>query len=668
MKQSFKVKVILVSVLIIATAITFPSAAYALGHQTARSECGRSLMLFSFLGDNAADTAFAIKYHNVIAIACITGAYVLSVLALLIISLRKKVKEHTQALEKLEQYKQLWQTYINADVGLVFLKDENLNYIFTNDAFTENFGHPQDEIIGRSDFDFMDKDLAETYRKVDLEVLEHHSKTTVRTFLEGSDRVYKTTKFPVQMLNGSFGVGAYISEITEEEKHIQEQMRSLTRNGILLEILSRNFSSNRSLLSYAMDELLKLSGSQYGNVFLYDEDTKELKSVSRKYVGRKVCKTEEKTKKYKLHGYSVLSESINRREPIIINETEALDLWGSACPDECPVLKNFVSVPVLFNDKIVVVAAFGNKETDYDEADIHEMTLIMSGIWIASQRRNTMETLAYERSKYYYTLLSIGDGVMVIDRNKKIEFLNTVACNLTGWKKEEALGLCYKDVFVLSHEQEGHTIDDPIEKVFLTGKTQELGNHAILTSRDGTRYYLEDSAAPIPNDKGEIAGVVLVFRDTTEKKEQRQRIEYMSFHDSLTGLYNRRFCEEELRRIDTERNLPISILMGDVNGLKLANDIFDHAFGDLLLKKVAEAMRNTCRGDDIIARWGGDEFIILLPKTDAEQAETLVERIKCSIAREQLGPIKVSISLGCDTKLHKDQDLMHVLGSAEEKM
>ena len=198
-----------------------------------------------------------------------------------------------------------------------------------------------------------------------------------------------------------------------------------------------------------------------------------------------------------------------------------------------------------------------NKNGDYDVSDVYEMTLLMNGIWNSVERITAQEKLAYERNKYFQILISIGDGVMVVDRNGKVEMLNSVAEKLTGWSTSEASGRHYKEIFVLSHEQEGSTINDPIEDVFETGIIQELGNHAVLTSRDGTKYYLEDSAAPIKDEQNIIVGVVLVFRDITDKKKQREQIEYLSFHESLTGLYNRRFFEEELRRLDTERNLPL---------------------------------------------------------------------------------------------------------------
>ncbi|MDZ5035172.1 GGDEF domain-containing protein, partial [Clostridium perfringens] len=138
---------------------------------------------------------------------------------------------------------------------------------------------------------------------------------------------------------------------------------------------------------------------------------------------------------------------------------------------------------------------------------------------------------------------------------------------------------------------------------------------------------IEDNAAPIKGENDVINGVALAFRDVSEKKERQEKIEYLSFYDQLTGLYNRRFFEEELKRLDTKSNLPITLVIIDVNGLKLTNDAFGHLEGDKLLQKVAKVIKKECRNEDIISRIGGDEFTIILPKTSSEETEKILNRI-----------------------------------------
>lgn len=149
---------------------------------------------------------------------------------------------------------------------------------------------------------------------------------------------------------------------------------------------------------------------------------------------------------------------------------------------------------------------------------------------------------------------------------------------------------------------------------------------------------------------------------------RKEEIIYLSYHDKLTGLYNRRYSEENIRRIDTERNLPIALIMGDVNGLKLTNDAFGHEAGDILLKKIADIIKDECREDEIAARIGGDEFLILLPKTSIAEAENIINRIKDKCSNAKKYPIKPSISFGYSVKEHMTEDIMNAYKVAEDRM
>lgn len=144
--------------------------------------------------------------------------------------------------------------------------------------------------------------------------------------------------------------------------------------------------------------------------------------------------------------------------------------------------------------------------------------------------------------------------------------------------------------------------------------------------------------------------------------------EKLYYKDNLTGLYNKNFFEEELSRLDTKRQLPVSLIMGDINGLKLINDAFGHGMGDGALKKMAEIMTNSFRDEDIISRVGGDEFVVLLPKTSEETAKKIVERIKQKCENNPLDYIKISISFGVATKVEEDEDIQKILKKAEDRM
>ena len=278
------------------------------------------------------------------------------------------------------------------------------------------------------------------------------------------------------------------------------------------------------------------------------------------------------------------------------------------------------------------------------------------------------ELLKIERNLFKTTLHSIGDGVISTDIFGRIDIMNAVAENLTGWSNLEARGLDFEDIFNIKDENTGEKCENPIKRVIESGEVTELESNTILIRKDNKEIPIEDSASIIKDESGEVSGVVVVFRDFTEKREKQARIKYLSYHDQLTGLYNRHFFEEELRRLDTKRNLPFTVAMIDVNGLKLTNDAFGHETGDLLLKSVANRLKNECREDDIIARIGGDEFVLLLPRTSENDAEQIVRRIYKAIADEKIENIVTSVSIGFDTKISIEQDIKEVFTKAEDHM
>lgn len=283
-------------------------------------------------------------------------------------------------------------------------------------------------------------------------------------------------------------------------------------------------------------------------------------------------------------------------------------------------------------------------------------------------RKMAEEALFFEKERFKTTLLSIGDGVISTDNNMNILIMNKVAEDLTGWSNLEARGKPLERVLDIINEETGEKFESAALRMSCPREDEYTADNAVLISRDGRMVPIEDSAAPVRDMEGETTGIVIVFRDCTEKRERQKEIEYLSYHDQLTGLYNRRFFDEELKRLDVPRNLPLSLVMVDVNGLKLFNDAFGHLAGDDLLKRVAEVLKRECRADEIIARLGGDEFVILLPWTDPEQVSPMIARINAAMALEQVERVPLSVSCGWGTKTRVETSISKTFEMAEDHM
>lgn len=162
--------------------------------------------------------------------------------------------------------------------------------------------------------------------------------------------------------------------------------------------------------------------------------------------------------------------------------------------------------------------------------------------------------------------------------------------------------------------------------------------------------------------------IEIIVKDIARQEEQRKAAEYLSFHDSMTGLYNRRFFEEEQQRLDREENYPLCVICCDVNGLKLINDVFGHDVGDQLICRIAECLAGACRRGDVAARIGGDEFAILLPHAPLVVAQGILLEIKESFQKENICGAEVSASLGYGMKAGKDESLEEVIRQADKMM
>ena len=248
---------------------------------------------------------------------------------------------------------------------------------------------------------------------------------------------------------------------------------------------------------------------------------------------------------------------------------------------------------------------------------------------ITEYRRLTAE-LAEQHDLLRVTLQSIGDAVITTDATGHITWLNPVAERMTGWQVDEAKGRPLDQVFLIVNEETRQATENPVMVALQQGKVVGLANHTLLISRHGDEFGIEDSAAPIRNESGEILGVVLVFHDVTEQRRLSGEMSYRATHDTLTGLVNRTEFETRLRRTlhqAHENRSEHTLLFIDLDQFKLVNDACGHSAGDQLLQQVAKLLGESVRARDTLARLGGDEFGVLLEHCTPEQASRVAQQI-----------------------------------------
>jgi len=287
-------------------------------------------------------------------------------------------------------------------------------------------------------------------------------------------------------------------------------------------------------------------------------------------------------------------------------------------------------------------------------------------------RKQIEEALFKEKERAETTLHSIGDAVITTDVNARVEFLNPVAENLTGWKNEEAIGQPLEDVFRIIEEGSRQPAINPVERCLREGKIVGLANHTILINRYGGEYSIDDSAAPIRNQQGEIIGSVLVFHDVTEERRLSQKLEHDAIHDSLSGLVNRGEFERRLERIlisAKEQGRSHILCYLDLDQFKIVNDTAGHAAGDELLKQVSGMLSGIFRQRDTFARLGGDEFGLLLENCQLDQALVIANEILAKVRDFpfvwERHSFQVRVSIGIVSITEKTESSAQALSQAD---
>lgn len=275
--------------------------------------------------------------------------------------------------------------------------------------------------------------------------------------------------------------------------------------------------------------------------------------------------------------------------------------------------------------------------------------------------------LSESERRFRFLLENVKLITVIIDKDDRLLFVNDYALELTGYVREEVIGHSFFETFVpeAMREEACDYFKESINSKIIT-----VHDFDPLQTKDGEIRYVNWNNTFLFDCEGNVSGVASIGVDITERKQFQEKLEHMSFHDALTDLYNRTYFEQKVREYGDGDSAPIGIIVCDVNGLKLVNDTLGHSTGDKLLWLTADLIKRCFRKDDLIFRIGGDEFAIILPKSELASVEQACFRIRKTVERYNLEheDFPLSLSLGFAVSEKSEVNLDKVFKEADDCM
>ena len=307
-----------------------------------------------------------------------------------------------------------------------------------------------------------------------------------------------------------------------------------------------------------------------------------------------------------------------------------------------------------------------------DHLDSYTLARALNG---AIARKCAEDKLFVEKERAQVTLNSIGDAVLSSDLLGRISYLNIVAERMTGWTCSEAIGRPITEVFRVVDAHTHLAGPNAMERAVAENRTVGLSANSVLIRRDGTEFHIEDSAAPIHDRRGHVAGAVTVFHDVSESRSLMHRMSHLAQHDFLTDLPNRLLLQDRVEHsiaLARRHGTQFAILFLDLDHLKHINDSLGHSVGDQLLKSIAARLVGCVRASDTVSRQGGDEFVVLLSEiAHASDAALAAEKMRAIVETPCLvgeHDLQVSVSIGISVYPSDGADAEALVKNADTAM
>jgi diguanylate cyclase (GGDEF)-like protein/PAS domain S-box-containing protein len=287
----------------------------------------------------------------------------------------------------------------------------------------------------------------------------------------------------------------------------------------------------------------------------------------------------------------------------------------------------------------------------------NDLKVVQCNIRDITERFEAKEALSMSERKFESYIDHAPGGVFITDEDGRYIEVNRSTSEITGYRIGQLLKMTIGDI----------TVENSLSCALILFETLKTngrmdGELQFRHKSGSTRWWRVDAV------KLSEKRFLFFAYDITARKKADEYLLFLGYHDQLTGMHNRRYFEDYIVSVDSDDNLPISLIICDINGLKTVNDSHGHAAGDALLVQTAKILKDLANPDEIVARIGGDEFVIVCPKMNAHAVKGRIAEIKLKVASIQISGMQLSLSFGYETKHNSTQTFMEILANAENHM
>jgi len=495
-------------------------------------------------------------------------------------NLEKKLKEHTAALaESEEKYRTLVE---NSSDGFVIIQDGQ--FVFVNKAMCKMLNLPKKNIIKKNVIEFIPSEERQRALENINRVMKHGpiGIQEYKWIKAGEIKYLQVSSSPITY-KGKPALQTMVRDVTEKKKIEDEIKREREAFSIIAKAVIT--TSDVSMLCHEiLDELVKILNFDFGVARIYDPSSKKLVPIAisgyvKKEIRKKISVQSIDDKRYVAALVArtkipIFAPDVTKHK-ILRTHAQRLNELG---------IHSIIAYP-LIGEKgrflgVIHLVAYTKRNIPKEDSLFFETMANMFSI--ALEDKQTEEWLSAERERLAVTLRSIGDGVIVTDAEGKITMMNKVAESLTGWTLDESIGKPLEKVFYIVNEKTHKRCENPFEKVIKTNGVVGLANDTMLIAKNGAQRLIADSGAPIKGKTGKIMGVVIVFRDVTEKRKMEQELMKADKLESLGILAG---------GIAHDFNNILTAILGNISLAETCSRA-----GDELIKKLEKAKKACLRG------------------------------------------------------------------------